>query len=70
MDIIGINKRINDEFCNNTSIQLTDDSMMDEYMKCSSVKKEIVLLECILDEYVDAKTKKDIINTYLPKLNQ
>ncbi len=68
MDIIGINKRINDEFCNNTSIQLTDDSMMDEYMKCSSVKKEIVLLECILDEYVDAKTKKDIINTYLPKL--
>jgi hypothetical protein len=63
-----INKRIKNEICYNTLLELRDENLMCEYEKCNSVKNEISKLGNILDTYLDEKTKQQIIQDYLLEL--
>ena len=64
-----INKRIDDEYCNDTVNLLTDENLMDEYTKSTSVRNEITKLSDILDsENVSEERKQEIIRKYLPNL--
>lgn len=42
-----INKRISNEICKNTIVQLSDEYLLDDYKKCNSVKNRIISLENI-----------------------
>jgi hypothetical protein len=64
-----INKRIKDEICYNTIKILDDNNLIDEYIDCNSVKKEINKLEQILKLYIiEDDIIKNIINDYLLEL--
>ena len=64
-----INKRIDDEYCNDTVNLLTDENLMDEYTKSTSVRNEITKLSDILDsENVNEESKQEIIRKCLPNL--
>jgi len=63
-----INKRIEKEICYETINKLSDENLLNEYMKCSSSKKQVVNLENILIKYVNNKTKEKIINEYILEL--
>lgn len=64
-----INKRINDEYCDETAKLLTDEYLMDEYKKSRSVTSEITKLSDILDsENISEESKQKIIRKYLPNL--
>ena len=64
-----INKRINDEYCDDTAKLLTDEHLMDEYKKSTSVRNEITKLSDILDsENISEESKQEIIRKYLPNL--
>jgi len=64
----SINERIKKEICYNTILELSDEKLMCEYNECKSVKKEIKILESILDKYIDEKVKNQIIKEYFIKL--
>ena len=58
-----INKRIDDEYCDDTVNLLTDENLMDEYIKSISVRNEITKLSDILDnENVIEESKQDVID--------
>jgi hypothetical protein len=59
-----INARINDEICNDAILQLTDEQLMGDYIKCNSVNNEIAKLSTILQKYVTNKVKQQIIQEY------
>ena len=64
-----INKRIDDEYCDETAKLLTDDRLMDEYKKSRSVMNQITKLSDILDsENISEESKKEIIRKCLPNL--
>ena len=64
-----INKRIDDEYCDDTVNLLTDENLMDEYTKSTSVRNEITKLSDILDsENISEERKQEIIRKYLPNL--
>lgn len=64
-----INKRIDDEYCDETAKLLTDDHLMDEYKKSRSVTNEITKLSDILDsENISEESKQEIVRKYLPNL--
>jgi len=68
MDIIRINKRISEEFCDYTSNQLTDQFLINDYKKCKSVINHIQELENVLIKYVNIDVKEKILDDYLLKL--
>jgi hypothetical protein len=62
-----INKRINDEYCHSTFLQVND--LMDEYKKCPSVKSNISLFEQLLDKHhVSPDTKSAMVLEWFPNL--
>jgi len=63
-----INARIKQEICYETLEELTDVKLMDEYIKCNSVKNEINKLGYVLEKYIDEETKTKIIQEYLLQL--
>ena len=69
MDLYEINKRIESEFCDKTSIELTDKRLIEEYKKCPSVKRSINKLNnVLLSEYVNEEIRKNILDKYLLEL--
>jgi hypothetical protein len=65
--IIDINKKIKDTICYDTIEKLTDKSLMDDYMNCSSVKKEIecyisVLYKELSKYNIEEHTRNAIVN--------
>jgi hypothetical protein len=63
-----INNRIKEEICYKTLEELNDNKLMDEYVNCVSVKKEIIKLSDILDKFIDEETREKIIKEYLLEL--
>lgn len=64
-----INNRINNEICNDTIDKLKDESLLNEYKECKSVKNEIKKLDIILEKYnIDTEKKDLIITDYLLEL--
>lgn len=41
MNLYNINKRIENEFCHKTSIELTDERLIDKYKECPPVAKNV-----------------------------
>lgn len=69
MSLYEINKRIEKEFCYKTSIELTDETLIDRYKDCLSVKKSINKLNIILSKYLNEEEEKQkIIDEYLLEL--
>ena len=66
-----INKRINDEYCDDTAKLLTDEHLMDEYKKSTSVRNEITKLSDILDsENISEESKQSNMKGEGRKFNQ
>jgi hypothetical protein len=64
-----INDRINKEICSETLKKLTDENLMNEYMKSESVKRSIENLKEVLDKNeIDDEKINNIIKDYLLKL--
>jgi hypothetical protein len=64
-----INDRIKKEICNETLKKLTDENLMNEYMKSESVKRSIENLKEVLDKNeIDDEKINNIIKDYLLKL--
>lgn len=64
-----INERISNEFCNNIFLEISNNNLINDYIKSKSVKKEIEKLENILNKYInDNIIKNNIINDYLLEL--
>ena len=68
MNFKEVNKRIKREFSLDVTSQLSDDSLLDEYMKCDSVIRNIKLLEGILENHTPSSVKSQIVQEYLPHL--
>ncbi len=64
LDIQDINKIINDTFCEDTSVSLSNENLLEEYLNCNSVKKKVLELEKLLDKY-EVSCKKYIIDEYI-----
>lgn len=65
----GINQRIKNEICRETLHKLSDEILMETYLKCSSVKSNIQQLIDVLNICDIPKDKQDkIINLYSPHL--
>jgi hypothetical protein len=64
-----INDRINKEVCSETLKKLTDENLMNEYMKSESVKRSIENLKEVLEKNeIDNEKINNIIKDYLLKL--
>lgn len=64
-----INDRINKEICSETLKKLTDENLMNEYMKSESVKRSIENLKEVLEKNeIDNEKINNIIKDYLLKL--
>ena len=64
-----VNDRINKEICSETLKKLTDENLMNEYMKSESVKRSIENLKEVLDKNeIDDEKINNIIKDYLLKL--
>ena len=68
MSLESINKRIKKEICYTTLLELSDEKLMNLYIKCPSVQNEIIKLGSILIKYNDKETTQKIITEYLPNL--
>jgi ribosome maturation factor RimP len=69
MSIKTINERINKEICHVTIDKLKDNSLLDTYKECKSVKNQIKKLEAILDKNnITLDVKNNIISSYLLEL--
>jgi len=64
LSITKINNRIKEEICYDTLEELTDCKLLSIYKESTSVKKEIKKLEDILEKYMDAETRQNIIGEY------
>jgi len=62
VELSDINRRIEREFCDETSMALTDERLLDKYKKCPSVIKTISQLNDVLSKYVDDADKFKILN--------
>ena len=69
MSMEDINKRITNEVSYEVIKQLLDETLMDEYKKCNSVKKQINELSCVMrnNDIPEEKITK-ILNDYLVNL--
>jgi len=63
-----INQRIKEEICYKTLEELTDTKLLNEYMKCNSVKNQINKLYYILKKYINEEIIQKIIQDYLLEL--
>lgn len=63
-----INQRIKEEICYKTLEELTDIKLLNEYMKCNSVKNQINKLYYILKKYINEEIIQKIIQDYLLEL--
>jgi hypothetical protein len=63
-----INQRIKQEICYKTLEELTDTKLLNEYMKCNSVKNQINKLYDILKKYINEEIIQKIIQDYLLEL--
>ena len=64
-----INKRIQDEICFDTILQLSDRMLMEEYQNTKSVHRQVSLLKNVLDSHVqDTDVKTLIISEYMKNL--
>lgn len=68
LNLEDINKRIEKEFCDKTSMELLDEQLIDTYKECPSVKKSINKLNIVLSKYVNEENKQKIIEEYLLEL--
>jgi hypothetical protein len=69
MEIETLNTQIKEQICYDTINKLKDSSLLEVYKKCRSVKKQISILEQILDKNEIPADKKDsIINDYILNL--
>jgi hypothetical protein len=67
--IENINKRIQNEYCDDTWNKLTDEKLMDKLKECSSVKKRIdKLCQKLKKHNLDEDIQKEIKNDVLPYL--
>lgn len=61
-----INRRIEKEFCYETVMELTDEKLLDTYLKKSdAVKKSISRLDNVLSKYVNEEVKDKILQEYI-----
>lgn len=68
-NILKINNRINEEYCNETSNKLSDENLLEEYKKSQSVKKQIDILANLLKEHhISDEVNQNIIKEYTPNL--
>jgi len=68
-NILKINNRINEEYCNETSNKLSDENLLEEYKKSQSVKKQIDILTNLLKEHhISDEVNQNIIKEYTPNL--
>ncbi len=68
MNFKDINQRINNEICYNTIDLLKDENLHIEYIKCKSVKNEIMKLKNILEKYTNIINSDNIIKDYTKHL--
>lgn len=66
--LYDINNRIEQEFCNETSMELTDEKLLDKYKECPSVIKSINKLNNVLSKYVVEEDKHKILEEYVLEL--
>lgn len=64
-----LNRRIDEEICRKTIAELSDQSLMDEYKNCPSVKRRISVISDILDKQnLEESVKQKILEEYIPEL--
>jgi hypothetical protein len=64
-----VNEHILKEYSEEIASLLSDECLMDRYMKCSSVKKNIdILRQILIKEEICKKTQETIISAYILKL--
>lgn len=68
MELKEINDIISKTICWDSVAKLEDSYLLNEYMQCESVKKEINKLKFILNKYVNDETQNNIINEYVKEL--
>ena len=69
LSIDEINNRIKNEKCNNTIDELKDTNLINEYLKCNSVKNNILILKKSISKYIDDENIiQKIIEDYIPNL--
>jgi hypothetical protein len=69
LGVDDINERIKKECCRKTIKLLKDGKLLDKYKECKSVKKNINILQDILqDQNVSLDKQSDIIKEYIPYL--
>jgi len=64
LSITEMNNRIKEEICYDTLENLSDSKLLPIYKESASFKKEIKKLEEILEKYIDAETKQNIVEEY------
>ena len=68
-NILKINNRINNEYCEDTNNKLKDENLMDEYMKSNSFQRELTKLTKILEKHnINEDITKSIITDYTVEL--
>ena len=68
-NILKINNRINQEYCDETSNKLSDENLLEEYKKSQSVKKQIDILAKLLNQHhISDEVNHNIIKEYTPNL--
>lgn len=67
-ELNDINKRIEQEFCYETAMELTDEKLLDRYKECPSVIKSISKLDNVLSKYVGEEDKNKILQEYILEL--
>ena len=68
-NIIKVNSRINDEYCEDTKNKLTDENLLEKYKEQQSVKKQIDdLTNLLMKHSISDETNMNIIKEYTPKL--
>ena len=68
LNVHEINTRIKQEICYETLNKLKDESLMNQYKECSSVKNRIESLCQVLEKHTNSDSIDNIIQDYLPEL--
>jgi hypothetical protein len=67
-ELESLNNKINNTICFNVIDKIEDCNLMNVYLEQQSVKKNINILQTILDKYVDKSISKKILKEYVPNL--
>ena len=68
LNLHDINKRIENEICNETLMELTDEKLKDKYRECDSVKKKTEIFGNMLSKHVNKQDTQNITEDWLLEL--